>query len=308
MTLPNFMVVGAAKAGTTALYEYLRQHPDVFMSRWKEPKYFAFDPEDPVDYRAPDGPAPVNASTVRDRSEYESLFAGAVDESAIGEATAIYLYSEVAPRRIAGTTPDARIVAILRNPVDRAFSSWTHLVRDGREPLAFRDALEAEPERIAQNYGFLWRYVDLGWYSRQLDRYEEWFPTEQMLVLLYDDLRGDPVGTCQRVFAFLGVDETFVPDTDLQPNRSGQPRNRLVHRMLNPPTPVTRRLWDLTPSGLREPLRRVQTRLTNRNLDALRMSSDDRALLVERFRPEVERLEVRLHRDLHHWLEPTPPV
>lgn len=308
MPMPTFLLIGAAKAGTTALYDFVAQHPDVHMSRWKEPKYFAFDGPEELTFRGPDGPAPINVSTVTDRTTYEDLFAGAPPGAARGEATAIYLYSETAARRIPAELPEARLVAILRNPIERAISSYKHLVRDGLEPLSFREALDAEPERIAQNYGYLWRYVDLGWYSRQLDRYASVADAGRLLVLFHDDLRRDPEGTCQSVFRFLDVDPSFGPDTSTEPNLSGQPRSRFIHRLLNPPTPVKRRVWDALPSGVREPLRRTQSRLTNRNLAAIEVPAADRAHLAEVFSAEVARLEQRFDRDLSHWLEPRAGV
>jgi hypothetical protein len=180
MSLPNFLIIGAAKAGTNALYHYLRQHPQVYMSPWKEPKFFAFESEADLGFRAADGKdAPVNASVILDQAEYEKLFDGADHALARGEASTHYLYVEDSPRRIKALIPKARLIAVLRNPVDRAFSSYQHLVRDDLEPLDFGPALDAEPRRIAEHYAYLYRYTDMGFYSEQLDRYERIFPEEQ---------------------------------------------------------------------------------------------------------------------------------
>jgi hypothetical protein len=303
MSMPNFLVLGAAKAGTNALFHYLRQHPQVYMSPWKEPKFFAFESREELTFRAANGrEAPVNATVILDRAEYEQLFDGAMDESALGEASPQYLYAEKAPARIKRFVPEMRLIAVLRNPVGRAFSSYQHLVRDGLEPLDFGAALDAEPERIAQNYAFLYRYTDLGFYKRQLDRYEELFPAEQLLVLLYDDLRDDHEAVCRQVFSFLGVDEDFVPTSTEEHNVSGIPRNRLVHRVLNPSAPTKRRLWRATPNVLKEPLLRIQTRMVNRNLERGSIPEPERDRLREVFAGEVAALEDRLQRDLSHWL------
>jgi Sulfotransferase family len=303
MTLPNFLVIGAAKAGTNALYHYLRQHPQVYMSPWKEPKFFAFESPEELRFRAANGrPAPVNATVVLDRQKYEQLFAGARGELARGEASTQYLYVEKAPARIKSFVPEMKLVAVLRNPIERSFSSYQHLVRDGLEPLDFASALDAEPARIAQNYGFLYRYTDLGFYTRQLDRYARLFPADQLLVLLYDELRRDPHSTCRQVFSFLGVDDGFVPTRSEEYNRSGVPRSRLVQRFLNPSVPTKRRLWQVTPSGLRDPLLRVHTRVMNRNLERRSLPERERERLRNVFREEVESLERLLDRDLSHWL------
>jgi hypothetical protein len=266
MSLPNFLIIGAAKAGTNALYHYLRQHPQVYMSPWKEPKFFAFESEADLGFRAAN------------------------------------LYVEKSPARIKALIPDARLIAVLRNPVDRAFSSYQHLVRDDLEPLDFGAALDAEPQRIAEHYAYLYRYTDLGFYSEQLDRYEKSFPESQLCVLLYDDLRSDPEGTCRRIFSFLGVDEHFVPDMSGEYNRSGVPKNRVMHRLLNPSAPMKRRLWNVTPRFARERLLDAQTKMVNRNLQRQTMPDPERDRLRDVFREEVGRLEARLGRDLSHWL------
>ena len=303
MTLPNFLVIGAAKAGTNALYRYLQQHPQVYMSPWKEPKFFAFESRDDLGFRAANGrEAPVNATVVLDREEYEQLFDGARGELALGEASPHYLYAEKAPARIKALVPDMKLVAVLRNPIDRAFSSYQHLVRDGLEPLDFGAGLDAEPARIAEHYAFLYRYADLGYYTRQLHRYDDLFPADQLLILLYDDLRRDPEATCRRLFSFLGVDESFVPARSEDYNVSGLPRNRLVHRVLNPSAPMKRRLWQAAPSRLRDPLLRLQTRMVNRNLERQSMPARERDRLRSVFKQEVTQLETRLDRDLSHWL------
>jgi len=304
MSLPNFLIIGAAKAGTNALYHYLRQHPQVYMSPWKEPKFFAFESEADLGFRAANGrDAPVNASVILDQAEYEKLFDEASeDELARGEASTHYLYVEKSPARIKALIPDAKLIAVLRNPVDRAFSSYQHLVRDDLEPLDFGAALDAEPQRIAEHYAYLYRYADMGFYCEQLERYEQTFPENQLCVLLYDDLRSDPEDTCRRIFSFLGVDESFVPDMSGEYNRSGVPTNRLMHRLLNPSAPMKRRLWSVTPRFARERLLDAQTRMVNRNLQRQTMPEPERERLREVFREEVGRLEQRLGRDLSHWL------
>jgi hypothetical protein len=304
MSLPNFLIIGAAKAGTNALYHYLRQHPQIYMSPWKEPKFFAFETEADLGFRAANGrDAPVNASVILDQAEYEELFDDARDgELARGEASTHYLYVEKSPGRIKTLIPDARLIAVLRNPVDRAFSSYQHLVRDDLEPLDFGAALDAEPQRIAEHYAYLYRYTDMGFYSQQLDRYEKTFSENQLCVLLYDDLRSDPEGTCRQIFSFLGVDEDFVPDMSGEYNRSGVPKNRFMHRLLNPSAPMKRRLWNVTPRFARERLLDAQTKIVNRNLQRQTMPEPERDRLRGVFREEVGRLEARLDRDLSHWL------
>ena len=303
MTLPNFLIIGAAKAGTSALFHTLRQHPQVYMSPYKEPKFFAFESPEELTFKAADGgSAPVNFTAVLERSKYEQLFDDARGELALGEASPQYLYVEKSPSRIRALAPQMKLVVILRNPIERAYSSYLHLIRDGLEPLDFGAALDAEPERLAQNYGFLYRYTDMGFYTDQLARYDEAFPRDQLLVLLHDDLRSDPAATYRRLFQFLGVDDSFNPPTSEEPNRSGVPRNRALHRLLNPSATVKRRLWDAVPRPLAEPLLRMQTRVVNRNLERQPMPEPQREWLRDVFRDEITRLERRLETDLSHWI------
>ena len=216
--MPNFFIVGAQKAGTTSLYHYLNQHPEVYMSPRKEPHYFEGMHQE---YRRPGR----RSVPVSDLAEYEALFEGASGERAIGEASASYLYSSRAPGLIKSRVPDAKLIAILRNPADRAYSNFLHCVQVGREPLgSFAAALQAEESRMRDKWGPLWYYKDKGFYYAQVKRYFDAFGRDQVGVWLYEDLRNDAFGTLGEVFRFLGVDERFVPDTSVEHNPSGVPR------------------------------------------------------------------------------------
>ncbi|MDP6150009.1 MAG: sulfotransferase, partial [Gammaproteobacteria bacterium] len=167
-SLPTFLVIGAPKCGTTSLYHYLDQHPDVYLSPVKEPQYFAFAGQQ-LDFR---GPGVTINNAVTELADYRKLFSGASVEKAIGEASALYLSVPGTAERIRAQIPDVRLIAILRRPADRAFSSYMHLIRDDREPMRdFAAALAAEEQRIADNWGFLWRYKQLGRYYEQLKHY-----------------------------------------------------------------------------------------------------------------------------------------
>ena len=143
MTLPNFLIIGSAKGGTSSLHYYLRQHPQIFMPDLKEPRFFALE-GGILNFQNPD--SAINYNSITTLREYESLFANVTNELGIGEASPLYLYSEKAARRIKHYVPDAKLMVILRNPVDRAFSCYTHLLREGYETLSFEAALKAESE------------------------------------------------------------------------------------------------------------------------------------------------------------------
>jgi hypothetical protein len=169
--LPNFLIIGAQKSGTTSLYNYLKQHPQIFMPRLKEPHFFTYE-----------GQLPPHPSVVTSWQDYRALFADARDEIAVGEASPSYLHGEQAPRRIAHYFPTIKLIAILRNPADRAFSNWMHNVSYGREELDFGQALQAEERRIQEGVGYLFWYRYKGFYHRHLTRYLALFDRTQLRV------------------------------------------------------------------------------------------------------------------------------
>jgi len=161
MNMPNFLIIGAPKSGTTSLAQYLGQHPEVYISPKKEPYFFAFENEQ-VDFLGPGIQGKdhiINSAVVVDLEEYRRLFQGVSNEVAIGEASTLYLSFPKAAERIKYHIPDVKLIAILRDPADRAYSGFMHSLRDNCEPIAdFAQALAAEEERIKLNWGPLWRY------------------------------------------------------------------------------------------------------------------------------------------------------
>ena len=303
MTLPNFLIIGAAKSGTTALYQYLQQHPQIYFSPIKEPKFFAYDGA-PPDYRGPAGDETRQRDFVTELAAYEALFAGVTGQTAIGEASTLYLYHPRAPERIRHHIPGAKLIAVLRHPVDRAYSdflSHTVVAGDGREPLAdFGEALQAEAGRIRDNWWPLWHYQQRGFYHGQLARYYERFPRSQIKVYLYEDLESDAAGLCRDVFRFLGVDDEVRPDTSLKHNVSGLPRNQRLHDLLTKPHPLKKILKPLLPDQLRQ---RLVTRLRSGNLVRPPLPVELRRQLLREYRPDILRLQELIQRDLSNWLK-----
>ena len=223
MILPNFIILGAAKAGTTALYHYLSQHPEIGMSRIKETNYLALK-DDSLDFRGPGDCDYIKRFTVTTEAGYHDQFAACAGRKAVGEASPLYLYDPRVAREIKNLVPDARLIAILRDPVDRAYSAFLHLIRDRRETTAdFFEALQLEPGRIADRWEHIWHYTAMGRYADQLARYYEVFPREQVKVVIYCDFRADPRGVIADILRFLEVDETFPIDDSTRHN-PGLPR------------------------------------------------------------------------------------
>jgi hypothetical protein len=305
MTMPNFLIIGAQKAGTTSLYHCLGQHPQIYMSPIKEPNFFAAEGEKP-DPRKP---------SVNDIEAYRELFRGVSYETAIGEASPWYLYSPKAPERIKHYIPDAKLIAILRDPPERAYSQFLHFVRDGREPTTdFAQALREEEIRVHNNLAAgnatdrdaLGAYINRGFYHAQLERYFELFDRSQIRVFLSDDLSSDPISVLQDVFRFLEVDKTFVPDISIKHNASGMPKNKLLHAFLTKPHPIkrfVRRLKLHLPSGLRLRIANGLAYLKSRNsVEAPQLPLEMRQQLIEVYREDILKLEVLIQRDLSKWL------
>lgn len=203
--LPDFLLVGAPKAGTTALHAALARHPELFLSPVKEPKYYLCGDSPPPAYTGP-GDAHSNREWVWQRQHYLDLFEDAREDQQVGESTPFYLYHRDARRRIAADLPRAKLVAVLRDPVDRAYSNWQHLWVDGLEPCA--DVLQAcarEQERVDAGWAPFWHYRSLGMYGRQLDDLLSYVDRDRVLLLRYRELVEEPAATLDRVCGFLGV-------------------------------------------------------------------------------------------------------
>lgn len=295
--MPNFLIIGAAKAGTTSLYYYLSQHPQIYMSPSKEPRFFALEGET-LAFRNPD--KGINETSITQLENYLKLFEGVKDEVAIGEASPLYLYSEKAVERIKYYIPHVKLIAILRNPVDRAFSCYTHLIREGIEPFSFEGGLKEEESRIRDNWAHLWHYRQAGYYYPQLKRYFKNFGREQIKIYLYEDLNKNSTEIAQDAYRFLGVDDSFAPDLTRM-NVSGVPKIRLLQTLLGTQNPVRSALKRILPKSLRK---NVAKEMRQWNLEnKLQLDSAVRMQLIEDYRKDILKLEGLIERDLHNWLE-----
>jgi len=207
MALPDFFLMGAPKAGTTALHAALAQHPQLYLSPVKEPKFYLCDGRRPPrsGQRGP-GDAHSAQEWVWRRSQYEALFDAAPAGALRGESTPFYLYDRAAHERIQADVPEAKLVVVIRDPVDRAYSNWMHLRSDGLEPIDdFATAWAAEDNRVAAGWAPFWHYRRLGLYGAQLRDLTDRFGRDQVHVLRYRDLVETTVEALDAVCAFLGV-------------------------------------------------------------------------------------------------------
>lgn len=296
-SLPNFIILGAQKAGTTALFYALSKHPEVFTSPVKEPRYFANEAKALADAAGPgDGETRMTSSL----EEYEALFADAGSAIARGEASPAYLYDAETPAKIAQLIPDAKLIAILRNPVERAYSNFLYLIREGREPLHdFGAALAEEEKRRASGWSTAWFYRDKGFYGAQLERYLEHFDRDRLHCILYEDYNENPESTVRDVYRFLGVDDTFSQDLSIRLNVSGLPKSKGLQAVSR----RSRRLKWLIDPLIPDRLRRGLLNAQNKNLSRPPLPPQARAELIEEYREDIERVGELTGLDISRWLE-----
>lgn len=229
--LPNFLIAGAAKCGTTSLYHYLKQHPEVFMCTPKEPKFL-------VGFAGNRAIGPGDDRVVRSAigtfDEYCRLFEKGAGRKAVGEASVSTLFHfDISIPNIQRYLGDPRIIIILRDPVDSLYSTYNFLVREGRERASFPEALRLEEQRKRKGYGWIWLYRETRLYSRQVRAFQANFT--RVLILLYDDLKRDTAGVIRSVCAFLDIDPAVPLDTKYIHNVSGIPRSDLLNALFVKP-------------------------------------------------------------------------
>lgn len=300
MTMPNFLIIGAAKAGTTAAYRYLQQHPQIYMSPHKEPRFFALEGK-PLDFRGPGDRSRFRFVT--DIESYRALFDDVTDEIAIGEASPWYLYVPQAPERIVRYLPNVKLIAILREPVERAYSNFLHAVREGLEPLRdFTQAMAAETERIESNWSYRWHYKQKGFYYIQLKRYFDLFSREQIAIYRYEDFTNNTVEVMQDMFRFLSVDPSFVPDTTQKHNVSAMAKNKDLEEFLTRSNPLKSIISPLLPSvKLR---RQLKNHLLKLNLQPKpQLQAEIKEQYLSEYHQDVLQLQDLTQQDFSRWLK-----
>jgi hypothetical protein len=288
--LPNFFIVGAAKAGTTSMYEYLEQHPDVYMAAIKEPHWFSkVRPK-----------ADREARPVTSEADYLKLFDGWRGERAVGEASPSYLWDREAPAMIERSVPQARIIIMLREPTSRAFSHYLMDVYAGRQKLPFYDALKEDFANPEKEWGVSHLYVELGLYCEQVSRYFERFGHKNVLVLFFEEIFCGPEATARalrKVLDFLGLDPGLNGICYQQRHNSlTKPRNR-ISRLILDSSGLKRTGGRLLPKKLK---RRMREKLLLRRVEkpAARLDPQAAEFLREIYEPETACLEELLGRKL----------
>ncbi len=301
MALPDFFIAGVPKAGTTALHTALARHPGLYMSAVKEPKFFLTDGPPPTTG------GPGDAKTYREhiwrRANYEALFAAAPAGALRGESTPFYLYNRAALGRIRSLIPDARLVVVLRDPIERAHSNWTHLWSAGLEPMPdLLSACEQEPRRIASGWADFWHYTALGRYGEQLQHLYSVFPREQVLVFRYRSLIEDPVRALDQVCQFLGVQTGLLAELPRE-NVTAHPDPTLRHRAMSVAARAGSAVTSALPGHLGSGLTDLMERRLQRDAAPRRpLTWAEREALIPRFESDIRLLELLTGEDFSGWL------
>lgn len=297
---PDFYVVGAAKAGTTAIWNWLREHPDIFLPAVKEPGFFSYVGRCAAPRKGPYDPDYVSRIT-SNAAAYADLYAGA-ECCLTGDVSPVYLCDEHAPARIAHARPNARIVIVLRDPVERAFSQFRHHVRDHLEPCrSFETALAAESERLHDGWSWGHGYATHGHYASQIARYLSVFPRKHILFLEFAQLQTEPETCWRRLCAHLGVDHLPMPGNErvnVAPGGGLLPARPGVARALQHPGPIQSRLKQLVPPALRTRLRRS---LEGTGAPVPELTEATRFSLAARYLRERPLIEALSGLSLGHW-------
>lgn len=321
MTLPTFLIIGAARSGTTALHYRLMQHPDIYMCPVKETDFFAFEgalddtshafgfplPGDQATFRSAATP---DSGKVFDLPTYAALFNDVAGEKAIGEVSPTYLYSPYAPARIQHHLPDVRLIALLRHPVDRAYSGFIKRIRVNHQklrPADFERVLDAEARSVRNGQGGEYHYLRCGLYYQQLKRYYDRFPANRIRLFTFDAFSARPAAVYREILRFLEIDDRFTPEMTMRINASGIPRSPALDRLLQGPRWIKGVLKTALPMPAVNALARMQSFARNRNLKTTTLDETVRQRLTETYyRDDILKLQDLTGLNLQSWIEPRP--
>ncbi len=298
MRNPQFIVAGTARAGTTSLNSYLIQHPEIFLPIVKEPCFFTFAGEK-IDYK--NGKF---AFAITDIDDYSKLYKKAQPSQITGDISTPYLY--IYDRTIRNikkfhNDPESlKVIIVLRNPVDRAYSQFLWRVRDGREDLSFEDAIAAESERMKLNYSFDYFYFDRGKYYEQVKAYIENF--KSVKIVLFDDLKKNTNETLAEICEFLGVDKDFVFAKRTELNSSFLPKSALLNRLLTMESKTKFKFLSKVPESVKSTIKEQFMRLNSKKQKNPEMNEQTRVRLKTLYKDDLMKLQKLIARDLSQWM------
>lgn len=286
--IPNFFIVGAPKAGTTSLYKYLSQHPEIFMSEIKETNYFSFD-----EIRAQG--LFYNEENVKTIEQYNNLFSSVTYELAVGEASVSYLFYEKVPQKIFEYNASARIIMVLRDPVERGFSHYLMDKRMGLVKKPYEDIVRSAHHN-KKDLLYYQQYVELGFYYEQVKRYLRIFGPEQVKIFFFEELKYDISQVVIDIYEFLGVESSFQPNLSRKYNSYKKPKNMLV-KSLYQNRWLRKTIGKFAPGAFKD---KLQNSLFKR-ADKPVLSNSLRNILIETYKNDIIQLEKLLDVHLSHW-------
>jgi Sulfotransferase family len=311
MSLPDFFIVGAPKAGTTALHMALAGHPELFLSPVKEPKFFLTD--GPPRTKAGPGAEHSKSTYIWRQDEYEKLFVEAPPGALCGESTTLYLSDMEAHRRLRDLVPSARLVAVLRDPVDRAHSNWMHNRSVGLErERDFLAACALEEERQRLGWSPMWSYLRFGRYGEQIDNLLRYFPPDQVLLLRYSDLCEVPERSVERVCEFLAVDPNPVrslPTANVTADVFDSATDEVLRRLMRSGESMAYKLPGRMPEVIGRFIGTPMLRLLHRKQKTRRVvTREERSALIPEFAHDVALLQDLTGLSFSEWLDPDPSL
>ncbi len=312
--LPTFIVVGANKGGTTSIYHYLKQHKQVYLSPVKEPHFFSKDIDvnlfkrefahnklqDIDKYVNGDMKEEYHAAFIRDIEQYEKLFSKVQKQTAVGELSTSYLYSEVAAKEIKTLLPDCKIIICLRNPFDRAYSHYRmNLWTGNSNEFDFYKALVEDYSHIPKVWGNAHLYTEIGLYYEQVKRYLDLFGKDNVKIIFTEDMKKNTTQVVKELYEFIGVDSSFIPDTSTMYNEVFTPKYKNI-------------TWFLNKSGIRPLMKRLSPQILKNIVVKVfykgkgekgEISENAKQFLREKLAEDISRLSLLLNKDLSNWIK-----
>ncbi len=290
--LPNFIIFGSMKSGSTSLCNYLNQHPDIFISKKKEPNFFLREKGSQITQNG--------KTTVYTLDWYKYWFRNAT-QKAIGEASIAYLSNEKAPARIKSTLPNVKLIAILREPVSRLYSHYLFMVKANQEAhnVDLLKLIETDKKSDSPQ-----RYFERGLYFHYLKNYYEIFDPQNIKIFLFEDFTSNPMKVVKDIFEFLEVDSDFTPVVGAKDAISGIPKNKAIYNFVYKKNWIKKALQPITRALLpnREKRRVLWTKLIEKNLSRPSLDPKTKEILSEMYKPDIIQLQELINRDLSNWL------
>lgn len=293
--LPNFIIAGTTRSGTTSLYHYLMQHPKIDFPKLKEPRYFSS-----LNLELPqNGPGDfsVDKKLILSFEEYKQLYSN-IQNIYVGDASSEYLYHhDVAAEKIKEKLGDIAVIIILRNPIERAYSAYNNLVRDVREDQTFEKALDLEDERIQNNWDMMWHYKKVGLYYEQVKTYLDVFSTVK--IYCFEEFIQNPNSILKNIFDLFNIDSNTSVDVNTKYSHSGKAKNRLMELLTSRKNPVINHIRVF---ALKTIPRRYLEWIGERALQKDEIKPSTRKMLFQFYQNDIRKLETLINKDLSHWV------